>query len=130
MDAPLFPAALEAASRLVAAFRAGPLPARLALIHRSSPQGLARAVPLLLPPAGQVTGFRHAVVDLLYVDPDQGVPVLGVWRVDDVEPGSALTVARQSAHIHREVIDGLGAALGMPVISEFWFIGSGLVVRP
>jgi len=127
------PAAAQRAERILAALESSGLLKRLIGL---GPHILARELPLLLPPTrapeGPV-GYTAGVVDLVYRDPETGLPVVVDYKTDALD-SEADCQARSRAYISQGETYRLGvqAALGLeaPPRFELWFLQAGLVVVP
>ncbi|MCC6640033.1 MAG: UvrD-helicase domain-containing protein [Deltaproteobacteria bacterium] len=102
-------------------------------LERLAPHVVARELPVLLAPAETgtgATGYVAGRIDLVYLDPDTGDPVVADYKTGRSETESEIRdattlYAAQGAHYVRAVRDALGLAK-LPRF-ELWFVHAGRV---
>jgi ATP-dependent exoDNAse (exonuclease V) beta subunit len=124
------PAAESSATGLWRTFGESPLAARL---YELAPHLLARELPVLLPPqdgAEAPAGFSAGAVDLLYLDPRTGEPVVADFKTDEVAGDDELADrARVYAPQGRAYARAVAQALGLDRTPRFelWFLRAGRI---
>jgi len=124
--------AVEAADTLLDRFALGPLLERLAAVAEGV---VARELPVLVrvedrEAAEGPVGFLAGSVDLLYRDPETGLPVVADYKTDRVENDEAVTervrlYAPQARAYARAIQEALG--LPEPPRAELWFLWPGRI---
>jgi ATP-dependent exoDNAse (exonuclease V) beta subunit len=120
--------ARERADRLLERFAAGPLFGRL---RELAPRIVARELQVLLAPASSVdgpVGYLAGAVDLVYLDPVTGEPVVADYKTDAVEDPAEIDAlcaryALQGAYYVRAVREAFG--LAQDPRFELWFLHAG-----
>ncbi len=121
-------AARERLAGLLESLRSGPLWSRWLELK---PHFLARELPVLLPPPAEddgPVGALAGVLDLLYVDPETGAPVVVDYKTDDpqmIEERTAVYAEQLAFYA-----EAVRAALGLDEAprTELWFLAAGEVI--